>query len=90
MSDFKHGCIRSYCHFLELQMMQSSHKYYSFLQFLKGFSSLETCLPYKKGVGGSIPLFPNDISILIFLNKIYCIVIYYGYRGVSNRFCMFL
>ena len=42
---------------------------------------MEEHLLYKQEVEGSIPLYPNDIAILIFLIKIYFIMIYYGYRG---------
>ena len=38
--------------------------------FLKGASSMEECLPYKKEVGGSIPPCPNDIIIPVKNNYI--------------------
>ena len=46
---------------------------------------MEECLLYKQEVGGSIPPSPNDITILVF-NKIYFIMIYYGYRGFQTVF----
>ena len=55
--------------FLDLQMMQYWCQYYPFPQLLKGSSSMEECILYKKEVEGLIPSFPNAIEILIFLIK---------------------
>ena len=45
---------------------------------------MEECMCYKQEFEASIPPCPNDIAILIFLIKIYFIMIYYGYEGGSK------
>ena len=50
---------------------------------------MEECLPYKQEVGGLIPLYSNDISILIFLIKYILLWFIMAIGGFQTFFVFF-